>query len=258
MKIAILGTGNVAKAFGLALLAAGHSIEGLYGRNKAAANRLSLLLSSNMFSSPAKLPGNCDMYIIAVKDDAIQEVYNSMSEVNGIVVHTSGSTPLLSGGINKNTGVIYPVQTINKQFNGSFLKVPLCIEASNKKSLSLLLSVSSSISGKIYKLNSERRAVLHLAAVFCNNFTNHLLFISGELLKQQKLPQHILDELAISTINNAISKGPYLSQTGPSIRNDNKTIKKHLKLLKADKEYSALYKIFTKQIKDVHNKIVKK
>jgi predicted short-subunit dehydrogenase-like oxidoreductase (DUF2520 family) len=38
----------------------------------------------------------------------------------------------------------------------------------------ILLKIAQSISKKVYAINSEQRRALHVAAVFANNFTNHL------------------------------------------------------------------------------------
>nr|HMT29675.1 DUF2520 domain-containing protein [Bacteroidia bacterium] len=109
-------------------------------------------------------------------------------------------------------------------------------------------------SDKIYILNSKERAELHLAAVFTNNFTNHLIGISQDILEKIHLPVELLEQLAHSTIKNAFLSDPVKSQTGPAVRNDKKTINKHLDLLKKDKSRQDIYKILTKDIVNVHNK----
>ena len=54
-----------------------------------------------------------------------------------------------------------------------------------------------------------------------------------------------------STANKIQHMSPYLAQTGPGIRNDKKTIKKHLKLIEKPL-YKDLYELLTKSIKNTH------
>lgn len=248
MNIFIIGTGNVATRLGKAFLKAGHHIMGVTGRNPAALTRLSGQLKCKSFLLPEKLPSNADLYLIAVKDDAIAEMGNFLKGVKGIVVHTSGSTPLNIFPAKKQRGVFYPVTTIRKNAPSSFKKVPVCIEATDEKTVSRLAALAAEISDEIYFLNSEQRAALHLSAVFTNNFTNHLLSHAMMVLKKASLSPQLLHFLARATIDNAFRFGPDQSQTGPAVRHDKKTIQKHLSQLKANKDALALYRIFTQQL----------
>jgi len=154
--------------------------------------------------------------------------------------------------------VIYPVETITGKLNLSFRNIPLCIEAESEITLQQLLRLASSISEKIFLLDSKERAKLHLAAVFTNNFTNHLLNIATGMLDKEKLPHELLKRLAETTVKNAFQLGPIAAQTGPAKRNDQHTIQKHLNELKADTQLYELYRLITKQITDVHNKSKKR
>ncbi len=258
MKVFVIGTGNVATALGMAIQKAGHTITGVYGRSIVDAQKLASKLNSNSFSLISKIPQGSDIYLIAINDDAIAEVIKSMKHLNGIIAHTSGTTPLSSLEKFNNKGVFYPVQTIKKNNPKSFKKVPICLEASNEHSMKLLLELANSISSKIYILDSDQRAILHLAAVFTNNFTNHLLNISVKILENNHLPSSLIEPLALSTIQNAFTKGPYYSQTGPAVRNDKVTISKQLKMLKKIKGQHDIYKLLTNEIINVHKNSKKK
>jgi len=53
---------------------------------------------------------------------------------------------------------------------------------------------------------------------------------------------------------NAFDNDPYSSQTGPAMRNDVKTIKKHLEMLKKQPGRQQIYRQITDDIINVHNK----
>ena len=73
--------------------------------------------------------------------------------------------------------------------------------------------------------------MLHLAAVFVCNFTNHMITLGREVSLKADYPFEILTPLIKETISKALDSGPENSQTGPAVRNDRNTIEKHLELL---------------------------
>jgi hypothetical protein len=61
---------------------------------------------------------------------------------------------------------------------------------------------------------------LHVAAVFVNNFTNHLYQIGNEICDENQIPFSILHPLITETAQKIMNLPPALAQTGPAIRND--------------------------------------
>lgn len=254
MKVFIIGTGNVAKSLGAAIFKSGHKITGVLGRSEENAKVLAKKFKCASFTKADQIPHNSDFYLIAVKDDAIGSIVKSLPETKGIFLHTSGTVPLDIFKTKSKKGVLYPVDSITGKYNFSFKNVPICIEAGDESTLKKLLLFVRTLSNKIFLLNSPQRAKLHIAAVITNNFTNHLLGIATEIIDKEHLPHELLFKLAQTTLKNAFEHGPLQSQTGPAKRNDAATIRKHLDLLKANKDHVELYKLITRQITDVHNK----
>ena len=168
------------------------------------------------------------------------------------MIHTSGATDIsVLKKKFRNCGVLWQVQTIKSRTKVDFKKVPLVIEASNPSSKQKLLKLAHALSNKVYSLNSQQRRVLHLGAVFVNNFPNHLYYLSQELLKKHKMPFELFEPLILSTAENGM-KDPKTAQTGPAKRNDKKTMDAHLKLLPG-KNYRTLYKLISKSIVNLYN-----
>ncbi len=258
MKVFIIGTGNVAAALGKAVISSGHELKGIAGRNAGQAKLLSDKLNCKSYLFPNEIPVNIDLYILAIKDDAIPEVVNQLPALKGIVAHTSGTASINVLKRFSSAGVFYPVASITPYRPRNFKKVPICIESSDERTFSRLMAFAGSLSGELYALDSEQRAALHVAAVFANNFANYILGIAENILLSQHLPPSLLKSLVKSTVDNNFSKGAYLSQTGPALRNDHKTIARHLKFLESNKDYKKLYEVITKQIIAVHKSKVKK
>lgn len=243
IKIVIIGAGNVAshlfKAFQTSEKC---SVTQVFSRTKTS---LQNFKSSTETTTDLKKLKEADVYIISVKDDAVENVIEQLSDKNGLIVHTSGSVPMLNSA--KRNGVFYPLQTFSKNTEIDFSKIPLCIEAENENDLQILEELAYSISKSVYKISSEQRKSLHLSAVFVCNFVNHLYSIGEDLCKENKVPFEILHELMKETTRKATLNSPAKVQTGPAIRNDKKTIAFHLQQLnKAD--YSKIYTLLTDSI----------
>lgn len=192
-----------------------------------------------------------DLYIIAVSDDAISEISKTLPFENRLVVHTSGSVSVYDLDKKNRRGVFYPLQTFSKDVELDFKDVPICIETIGKKDYPLLESLAQAIGSNYYKVNSNQRQVLHLAAVFVNNFSNQLYRVAHELTESEGVEFDILKPLILETAKKVQNVSPYLAQTGPAKRNDKKTIKRHLTQLKTE-EYKALYSLLTESIKNTH------
>lgn len=253
MKVVIIGSGNVATCLGVALKKNKFKVVQIVSSYPA--KKFSLLLKCPTVSSIDNIDRTADFYLIAVSDKRIVSVVEKLKGINGLIAHTSGSVPLsVFKNKLKNYGVIYPVQTLNAAMKGLPAGTPFAIEASSKKNETMLMSIALLLSKNIIKLSSEKRLALHLAAVFANNFTNHLFSLSQKLLAKYKLRFKILLPLIHQTVLNIEKENPALSQTGPAKRNDVITIKKHLLLLKNETEFTAIYKLLTASIKKQYEK----
>lgn len=184
--------------------------------------------------------------IIAVSDDAIALVSSKIK--NALVVHTSGACKMSELKNTNKKGVFYMLQTFSKEKEVDFSEVPFCIEAADEKDRKLLEKVAKTIGKKVYTINSEQRKAIHIAAVFVNNFTNHLYKIGKDLCKEHQIPFEVLHPLIKETASKIEILSPEKSQTGPAIRNDKKTIKKHFDLL--NKSQQKIYKVLTKSIQN--------
>jgi len=187
-----------------------------------------------------------DITIIAVSDDAITEVSSKIK--NDFVVHTSGSVAMNDLKNNSKKGIFYMLQTFSKDKIVDFSEVPFCLEAEHIEDYKLLEKLAKSIGKKIYSISSKKRKTLHLAAVFVNNFTNHLYKIGNDICKENKVPFEILQPLIKETASKIEHLSPKEAQTGPAIRNDKKTIQNHLNLL--DQNQQKIYKTLTKSIQN--------
>lgn len=250
IKIIILGGGNVAYHLTNALLQiSAVNVVQVYNRS---------LEKINCFKNNTSITDNlsalkeADIYILAVSDNAISELSSALNLKNKLVVHTSGSMALEELKSVSNKGVFYLLQSFSKERKIDFSTVPICIEAKTDTDLRILETLAKSISKNCYQINSDQRKSLHLAAVFVNNFVNHLYHVGHEICEQNKVPFEILLPLIKETADKITTLSPFEAQTGPAKRNDTKTIEKHTAML--TKNQQEIYTLLTKSIYDTHGK----
>ena len=251
MKVSILGAGNLANHLFKAFKKSSEiSVNQWF--NRSIKSRSSYRNEVDITDDMTKLEP-ADIYIIAVSDDAISDLSKSIPFSNRLIVHTSGTIGIHDLDKKHRRGVFYPLQTFSKDVEIDFSHVPLCIEALEKPDLKLLTDLSKAMACKHYKINTEQRQTLHLAAVFVNNFANQLYRIGHEITDIKNIPFDILKPLILETAKKMQYVSPYMAQTGPAKRNDKKTIRRHLKLLE-NPMHREIYEMLTKSIQETHGR----
>ena len=243
IKVVILGAGNVATHFFKAFKKA-ENVEVIQVYNRSEASLEVFKSNTQTTSDLAKLK-KADIFLVCVKDDAIEALISKLSHLDGIVAHSSGSVPLSASA--KRNAVFYPLQTFSKQTEVNFKEIPICIETSVAKDLPVLKQLAHSISEKVFEISSEQRKKLHLAAVFACNFSNYMYSIAEDLCNQNEVPFEVLSALIKETAQKATLHSPKSVQTGPAKRNDQATIKQHLAQLN-NADYKEIYKLLTQSI----------
>ncbi|MBC8146969.1 MAG: DUF2520 domain-containing protein [Bacteroidetes bacterium] len=254
-KISIIGTGNVATHLALELANSGHNLVNIFGRTEIKAKQLSEKVNSSFTSEISNIPKDVDLIIVSITDNAIESVIRNVNFGNTLIVHTSGSVAMdIFEKSSENFGVFYPLQTFSKNKEVDFKYIPICVEANNNKNIHLLFELGKSISNDVRKINSEQRKIIHLAAVFACNFTNHLYSIADEILESNGIPFDILRPLIKETSNKIDNNKPAEVQTGPASRGDSEIIQKHLGQLQNKPEFREIYDLLSRNILQKHKK----
>jgi predicted short-subunit dehydrogenase-like oxidoreductase (DUF2520 family) len=249
MKISIVGSGNVAWHLSKALSAAGHTILQITGRNQKAVTELTELVGAEANFSLQSIHPDSDLVLLCVKDDAIEPLALSIPSLPAIIAHTSGfrSKELLKG-CGENYGILYPLQTMKKGIAISLKDVPFLIEGSNQDTEITLEKVAFDLSTSVHRVTELQRQYIHLAAVFANNFTNHLHELAEQILASQHVSLDLLRPLMAQSAENLQHFSPSQLQTGPAARSDFFTIEAHLKLLSSEAELCKVYTVITESI----------
>ncbi|TKB96991.1 Rossmann-like and DUF2520 domain-containing protein [Pedobacter cryophilus] len=250
MKIAILGSGNVASHLSKALIKAGNPVMQVWSRHHENAVNLALEIGANSIPDIKDISESIEVVIIAVSDNAIENVASQIPvKENRLIIHTSGTTAIaILQKFGNQYGVIYPLQTFSKSADLDFSQVPLFIEGNTASSLDKISNIASQLSAKVQPADSQTRALLHVSAVFACNFTNHFYTIAQQILQEKNLSFDLLRPLIQETANKAMLNLPSTVQTGPAKRNDELTMNKHIDLLSSHPQWQVIYHLISQDI----------
>ena len=250
MKIAFIGSGNLATHLSLALKAAGEEIIQVYSRTDAHAKELADKLGCIHTTNLDKIYLNADVYILSVKDDAISQIADSICHKcpHALFVHTAGSVLMdIFKGKANHYGVFYPMQTFSKARKVYFLPIPCFIEASSKEDLAIIRSLAESISDHVVDCDSEKRKKLHLAAVFACNLTNHCYRLAERVLQEEEIDWKLYLPLIDETAKKVSEMSPKDAQTGPMVRYDINVMNRQLALI-PDERTRQIYRLMAESI----------
>jgi len=255
--VSFIGSGNLAWHLAPALDNTDFSVREVYSRNPAHATALverlyeaDVKATLDFSTSPSRI------FIIAVSDDSIQDIAQEIIlPDDAILVHTSGSQPLsiLGYAATSNIGVFYPLQTFSKSKKVDFQDIPVFIESDIPETEHVLKQMGEAISKQVFRITSHDRKAMHVAAVFAANFTNHMLFVAQQIMKDNSLSFDWLKPLIAEMINKSMAIGPENAQTGPARRGDLAILDRHLEFLADDEAVSELYKVISQHIVDTYH-----
>ncbi len=252
MKIVILGSGNAAAVLGRKFKAAGHEIVQIYSRNAAAASELAYEWDTESTNYKSMIQKNADVYLFAVNDNAITEVADNLHLPGKVVAHTAASVPAsILEHVSDHYGVFYPLQSLRKEVI-NLPDVPVFFDGHDDTAKRVLSQLAQSISPSSTAVaGDEDRLKLHVAAVVVSNFVNHMYALAEEYCRKEGLAFKQLLPLIHETAERIKTVSPKTVQTGPALRQDKETIKKHLELLNDHPNLKNIYISLTESIQQL-------
>ena len=231
-NIVLIGSGNLAEALARAISRTeGATLLQIFARNAKRGTALALENGTAWSSDPRE-------------------------PAEAAVVHTAGGIGIeaLPARFDRR-GVLYPLQTFTQGRSVDFAKIPLFVEGNDDSFTSELEAFARNLSRTVYRADSDRRVRLHLAAVFACNFVNHLYALGGEILHGTELPFDVLKPLIAETAAKAVDSGdPHRVQTGPAVRGDLPTLRRHEAALAHDPRLLRIYESLSQDIWETSKK----
>jgi len=248
-KVVLIGAGNLATQLGLAMKRNAIEVIQVCDRTPANGLRLAKKLGAEYVQDPGQLLYHADLYILSISDKAIAQVAERINLPDRLVIHTSGSVGMdVLKKVSPRIGVWYPLQTFSKHRRISFRGIPVCVEAGNINDQKSLVELGTLLSGNVHLIDSNQRRVVHMTAVFANNFTNFMFAIAEDLLHTYQIPFDLLKPLIQQTAENVRHEELFRHQTGPAIREDLAVMEEHLGILEQHPAYRDIYELISRSI----------
>ena len=248
-KIVLIGAGNMATAIAYALKEGGNTPVAVWSRTLESAAMLGDRVGCAFTDDLASLPA-ADIVIISVADSALRDVAAAVAQryPDALLLHTAGSISmetLHEAGATR-YGVLYPMQTVNKNNVTSLRNITTFIEGCDDTVTAQIEKIALLVSEKVVCATSEQRCSLHVAAVFACNFPNAVYNMAYELMQRNGLPFDAMLPLIDEAARKVHRMTPLEAQTGPARRADNNVMNAHKAML--DSELANVYETLSNYI----------
>ena len=230
MDMILAGPGRAGTALCLAAVASGHRVVGVVGRGSVGE------IAGRFDAIPLGFDENlpvADLLLVAVRDDAIEEVAGRLAPHArrvGEAVHLSGLKTAAAldrlAAVGLATGAVHPLQTLPTPEAGA-AALPgswFAVAADDPAFHSRLDGFVRSIGGHPFTLDDRNRALYHAAAATAANDTVAVLALAGRLFAAAGIPLEAARPLVDAVVANAFRLGPKASLTGPIARGDVSTV----------------------------------
>lgn len=258
--ISIVGPGNLGSALALTLVSAKYSVKFLAVRsNRARRQQLQTLIRQT--GARAAVMGKqsleSDVVWIAVPDDAIGAVARSLAKSqdwkNKIVFHSSGAltsdelSPLQAQGAR--VASVHPLMTFVRGAAPEMAGVPFAVEG-DPAAVRVAKSIVEGMGGNAFAIKKETKVLYHAFGSFASPLVIALMASMEQVaaaagIRKQNI-KNMMVPLLWQTLRNYVKYDASSAFSGPLVRGDVATVRKHLaelnKLPQARQVYLALAK----------------
>ena len=242
-RVNFIGCGRLGKTLGKLLKVSGQAtIQGIVSSSiKSASEAVKFIGGGRACEKIEDLP-QADIYIIATRDDLIQNVSSQLSQANilkskNIVLHCSGSlsSDILESVKKHNCLIasIHPIKSFAnseeavQSFSGTF-----CAVEGDAEAISVITTLFEKMGGNVFEINKEKKSLYHSAGVIANNYlvTLHYYAVQSYIASgvDEKIAKKIVSMLMNDALNNLKDLPHTAALTGPIQRGDTQTVVKHM------------------------------
>jgi len=245
LKVGVVGAGRVGAVLAAALRRAGHDIVAVAGESDASRTRIAALLPGVPVLKPTDVARACDLLLLTVPDDMLDNVVSTMTAAGAIregqyVAHTSGRHGLAVLEPARLVGArplaIHPAMT----FTGTEVdldRLPGTVFGLTARAAErdLAESLVADLGGRPTWVPEEMRTLYHAGLAHGANHLVTLVTEAMEILSASGVddPAGTLRPLLTAALDNALEQGD-AALTGPIVRGDVGTVRAHLADLQAN------------------------
>jgi predicted short-subunit dehydrogenase-like oxidoreductase (DUF2520 family) len=239
-RVGVVGAGRVGAVLSAALLAAGHEVTAAAGESSASRQRIDALLPGVPARKPTDVARSCDLLLLTVPDDMLENVVNMLVGAGAIrdgqyVVHTSGRHGLAvlaaARAVGAHPVAMHPAMT----FTGTAVdldRLAGCVFGitAGEQDRAFTESLVADLGGVPMWVEEDKRTLYHAGLAHGANHLVTLVAQAMDLLAEAGAadPAATLRPLLGAALDNALAYGD-AALTGPIVRGDVKTVSAHLR-----------------------------
>jgi predicted short-subunit dehydrogenase-like oxidoreductase (DUF2520 family) len=244
-SIAIVGAGNLAAALAMSLRGKGFHIDAIITRERAAslvrARSLAAKIGSRVLSRVEGVQAR--LLWICVPDTATAQAAASLAnrfDGHGkVALHSSGvlSSDVLQPLRAKGASVasVHPFMTFVRGSRPSFAGVPFAIEG-DSQAVRIARSIVRRLGGEPYAISKQKKNAYHAWGTFASPLLTALLAVTEQVAVLAGVPpkqaRRRMVPILLQTVRNYEEFGARGGFSGPIIRGDVATLRRHLDVLR--------------------------
>jgi predicted short-subunit dehydrogenase-like oxidoreductase (DUF2520 family) len=255
LTVSIVGPGRLGTALALNLPKAGYEVEVLVTRSRKVASRETEKLAREAKARVVNLgdvPLDTGLVWITVPDDAIAAVGARLARAQDwrgrTVFHSSGAltsdvlAPLRTKGAK--VASVHPGMTFVRKSMPRMEGVPFGVEG-DPSAVRLAKKIVGELGGKTFPIAKQNKVVYHAFGSFASPMVIALMAALEQVGKAAGIKQSDLRTMAApllrQTLGNYLERGAAEAFSGPLVRGDVATIRRHLNALRKVPESRAVY-----------------
>ena len=245
-RIAVVGAGNLASALAVSLRRAGYEIEQVIARGQAASMRRARALAREIGASAvstAQAQIGAEIVWFCVPDGAIagaaESLVGAANWSGKVALHSSGALASDELAVLRRHGAavasVHPLMTFVRGSRPSLADVPFAIEG-DTAAVRVARRIVHHLGGRDYSIRKEDKAAYHAWGTFASPLLTALL-VTGEHVAaaagvERKAAKKMPLAMVRQTLANYAALGGAGAFSGPIIRGDIDTVKRHLRTLR--------------------------
>jgi predicted short-subunit dehydrogenase-like oxidoreductase (DUF2520 family) len=256
-SVAIVGAGNLATALAVWLRRSGYEIEAVIARSRAAsmslkrARDLAREVGARVWTGPPATL-RADVIWFCVPDAEIAAAANAFAEKiewqGKVALHSSGALTSDELAALRDRGAAvasaHPLMTFVRGSQPSLEGVPFAVEG-DAAALRVARRVVKDLGGTVHSIRKEDKAAYHAWGTFASPLFTALLATTERVAAaagvRSKDAQKRMMPILRQTLENYAAFGAPDGFSGPIVRGDIETVRRHLQVLRAPPEAREVY-----------------
>lgn len=242
--IALVGAGNLARVLGPALRRAGYPVREIVVRDQAASRRRGAALARRVrgrVSSIASARLDSQILWLCVTDDAISTTARALGKrwKGRVALHSSGAlssdalAPLRREGAA--LGSLHPMMTFVGHSTPSLSGISFAVEG-DPVAVRAARRIARDLGGSVFEIAKQGKTLYHAMGSFSSPMLIATLAMAERIGRAAGVPPKfipkIMRPILRQTLENYVRGGPARAFSGPIVRADVETVRRHLRALK--------------------------